>query len=250
MVLHRLVVALWCLLLLPVAGAARTAVSGSIAGIVRDTSGAVLPGVTVEAASPALIEKNRTTVTDDQGRYRISEGDTTSSWSIHGGRPDDMMPTVDGMRINRAMGPGGGFRVFAVNNASVQEMTFQTSGISAESETGGVQVNIVPREGGNVFSGYGATSYSNSAMQSNNVSDELLARGLSAEVAGQLEIQRIKHDVRRSPAAARSATEPQLRDGAKPSARHVRGVQRLERQLDAGEQRDLRRSLVGNLSRS
>ena len=43
----------------------------SITGVVRDGSGAVLPGVTVEAASPALIEKVRSTVTDDQGRYRI-----------------------------------------------------------------------------------------------------------------------------------------------------------------------------------
>jgi hypothetical protein len=43
----------------------------SIAGVVRDTSGAVLPGVTVEAASPVLIEKVRTVVTDDSGQYRI-----------------------------------------------------------------------------------------------------------------------------------------------------------------------------------
>jgi hypothetical protein len=45
--------------------------TGSIAGVVRDTSGAVLPGVTVEASSPALIEKSRTVVTDGQGRYNI-----------------------------------------------------------------------------------------------------------------------------------------------------------------------------------
>src|SRR5262245_51170116 len=43
----------------------------SIAGIVRDASGGVLPGVTVEAASPVLIEKVRTAVTDDTGQYRI-----------------------------------------------------------------------------------------------------------------------------------------------------------------------------------
>jgi hypothetical protein len=43
----------------------------SIAGVVRDTSGAVLPGVTVEAASPALIEKVRTVVTDGAGSFRI-----------------------------------------------------------------------------------------------------------------------------------------------------------------------------------
>jgi len=43
----------------------------SIAGVVKDASGAVLPGVTVEASSPALIEKSRTVVTDNSGQYRI-----------------------------------------------------------------------------------------------------------------------------------------------------------------------------------
>src|ERR687894_466284 len=46
--------------------------SGSgIAGVVRDPSGAVLPGVTVEASSPALIEKVRVVTTDGGGQYRI-----------------------------------------------------------------------------------------------------------------------------------------------------------------------------------
>ena len=43
----------------------------AIAGVVRDSSGAVLPGVTVEASSPALIERSRSAVTDGQGQYRI-----------------------------------------------------------------------------------------------------------------------------------------------------------------------------------
>src|SRR5258706_8562567 len=43
----------------------------SIAGLVRDTSGAVLPGVSVEASSPALIEKVRSVVTDGNGQYQI-----------------------------------------------------------------------------------------------------------------------------------------------------------------------------------
>jgi len=43
----------------------------AIAGTVRDTTGAVLPGVTVEASSPALIEKSRTAVTNEAGQYRI-----------------------------------------------------------------------------------------------------------------------------------------------------------------------------------
>src|SRR5262252_4499228 len=45
--------------------------SGSIAGVVKDATGAVLPGVTVEVASPALIEKVRTGVTDGEGAYKI-----------------------------------------------------------------------------------------------------------------------------------------------------------------------------------
>ena len=43
---------------------------GTVAGAVKDASGAVLPGVTVEAASPALIEKVRTVVTDGSGQYQ------------------------------------------------------------------------------------------------------------------------------------------------------------------------------------
>jgi Carboxypeptidase regulatory-like domain len=58
------------LALLPAVAAAQVEASG-IAGAVKDTSGAVMPGVTVEAASPALIEKVRSVVTDGQGQYKI-----------------------------------------------------------------------------------------------------------------------------------------------------------------------------------
>jgi hypothetical protein len=54
-------------LLLPAAVFAQS----SLAGVARDTSGAVLPGVTVEASSPALIEKVRSVVTDASGQYKI-----------------------------------------------------------------------------------------------------------------------------------------------------------------------------------
>ena len=53
--------------LLPAAAGAQS----SITGVVKDSSGAVLPGVTVEAASDALIEKVKTVSTDGQGVYRI-----------------------------------------------------------------------------------------------------------------------------------------------------------------------------------
>src|SRR2546422_3129099 len=55
-------------ILLPVAAWAQ---GSAIAGVVRDSTGAVLPGVTVEAASPVLIEKVRTAVTDNEGQYKI-----------------------------------------------------------------------------------------------------------------------------------------------------------------------------------
>src|SRR5688500_1434071 len=59
----------------------------SITGIVRDTSGAVLPGATVEAASPALIEKVRTATTNGNGQYRIVDlraGEYTVTFSLQG----------------------------------------------------------------------------------------------------------------------------------------------------------------------
>jgi hypothetical protein len=62
-------VILVALILIPASVFAQS--NSNIGGIVRDTSGAVLPGVTVEAASPALIEKVRTVVTDSAGRYQV-----------------------------------------------------------------------------------------------------------------------------------------------------------------------------------
>src|SRR3989338_1570569 len=76
----------WGFLFLPATLWAHAA-TGSIAGVVRDTSGAVLPGVTVEAASPALIEKARAAVTDAAGAYRLVElrpGTYTVTFSLPG----------------------------------------------------------------------------------------------------------------------------------------------------------------------
>ena len=58
------------ILLIAADGQAQSLSSGTIAGMVKDESGAVLPGVTVEATSAALIEKVRTVVSDDKGNLR------------------------------------------------------------------------------------------------------------------------------------------------------------------------------------
>jgi hypothetical protein len=60
-----------CVIGLPGTVSAQSTTSGAIAGSVKDSTGAVLPGVTVEAASPALIEKMVTAVSDDAGNYKI-----------------------------------------------------------------------------------------------------------------------------------------------------------------------------------
>src|SRR5690242_20407248 len=62
---------MWCLLAVALLAPTTVFAQASIAGVVKDASGAVLPGVTVEAASPALIEKTRVAVSDGTGQYRV-----------------------------------------------------------------------------------------------------------------------------------------------------------------------------------
>ena len=71
-------------MLLPAAAFAQ---EGQIAGTVRDTSGAVMPGVLVEVTSPALIEKVRSATSDDSGQYRITNlpvGTYTVTFTLEG----------------------------------------------------------------------------------------------------------------------------------------------------------------------
>ena len=81
--LSRLLLATVVVVSVPSLGLAQV----SIAGLVKDTSGAVLPGVTAEASSPALIEKVRSAVTDGAGQYRIENlrpGVYTVTFSLAG----------------------------------------------------------------------------------------------------------------------------------------------------------------------
>src|SRR5215467_8655187 len=78
-----------CVLLFAILLFAAAAAFGqsSIAGLVKDSTGAVLPGVSVEVSSPALIESTRTTVTDEAGLYNIVSlrpGDYSVTFSLPG----------------------------------------------------------------------------------------------------------------------------------------------------------------------
>jgi hypothetical protein len=262
---------LFCVVMLPASAWAQA----TIAGEVKDTSGAVLPGVTVEASSPALIEKVRTAISDSNGRYRIEDlrpgeytvtftlpGFTTTrreqlivggtgvitvdadmrvggvqetitvtgetpvvditstkreitldnetmralpsvrSYSyllttvpglqtnvnnvnsgpvfaifpIHGGRGVESRLTVDGMNISNP--PGGNQPPnYVADIGNAQEVTMTTSGGLGESETAGLTMNIVPKQGGNSMSGLFFVSGFGEKMQSDNYTDELKNRG-------------------------------------------------------------------------
>ena len=85
----RLLVAAVSLVLLPAPLWAQAAITG----VVKDASGAVLPGVTVEAASPSLIERVRTVVSDSTGQYRIVDlrtGTYSLRFSLTGFKSDGM----------------------------------------------------------------------------------------------------------------------------------------------------------------
>jgi hypothetical protein len=99
--------------------------------------------------------------------------------SVHGSKSGDFRLTVEG--LSPASGEGTGqFSAFLPNTSSVQEMAIDSSAASAESGQSGLRVNLIPREGSNVvavtFFGAGAWS----ALQADNATPELRARGLRA----------------------------------------------------------------------
>lgn len=248
-------------------------------GTVKDTSGAVMPGVTVEAASPALIEGVRSAITDASGTYRIGDlrpgtykltytlpgfntvirdgvelqgnfvatinidlavGTLQESVTVSGASPVvdvqsnakqqvltrdvlSAVPTagtiqglgqlvvgvtlnvpdvggsramqqtyfavrgqggaqtvvlVDGMMTNGLMGDGA---VQAYHNESMtQEAVYQTAGGNAETLTGGVNMNLIPKDGGNLFRGGAKAFKSPKQWQGDNLTDHLRSLGVSA----------------------------------------------------------------------
>jgi len=260
---------------LPVVASAQAVISG----VVRDASGAVLPGVTVEAASPALIEKVRTAVTDGTGQYAIENlrpgiytvtftlpgfatvqregvelagsftarinadlrvggieetitvtGETpvvdvqstrqqrvmdrevldvlpnsglrtalgvlipsvdfrrqdvggagvravTGNMTAHGARSEDAGTTLQGLSI-ASWGTGAATSTLFMNPMGLQEITIDTGSNNAELHAGGVRTNYTLREGGNAFHGVFFAAYAPGELQSDNLTDDLIARGL------------------------------------------------------------------------
>lgn len=286
-------VATWTLVIAALAAVPGTAVaqtdtSSGIAGVVKDATGGVLPGVTVEAASPALIEKVRTVVTDGDGNYKLvdlrpatytvtftlpgfstvkregiqlnsgftatvntelkvgdvsetivvtgaspvvdvqntrtqsvlsaelltaapagrmnphafvamtvgvrgfgtqdvggSTGETgAGTMSYHGINSTDSKLKYDGMDYNHLGQDGGGSsRWFRPNSLAVTEANLGLGGHTAESETAGVQQNLVPKDGSNRLSLLASGVYANDRFASANLSDEIRARGLNQSAA-------------------------------------------------------------------
>ncbi len=107
----------------------------------------------------------------------VNTGPVFAIFPIHGGRGVESRLTVDGLNISNP--PGGNQPsnyVADVGNAS--EVTMTTSGGLGESETAGLTVNIVPRQGGNTMSGMVFYSGFSKGMQSSNYDPELAARGV------------------------------------------------------------------------
>jgi carboxypeptidase family protein/TonB-dependent receptor-like protein len=251
----------------------------AIAGVVKDSTGAVLPGVTVEASSPVLIEQTRSVSTDSNGVYRIENlrpgsytisfmlaGFTTAKrqgvelpsnftatinaelklgaveetvtvagsspvvdvqtntkaqvlnrdvldavpsahtiqslgqlvtgvtltapdvggsqamqqtyFTVHGLGAAQTSLLVDGMIINGLQGDGAIQTYF--NEGTNQEMVYQTGGGNVDSPTGGVKINMVPKEGGNRFSGSLFQGYESDKMQSSNLTDFLSSHGVTS----------------------------------------------------------------------
>ncbi len=266
------------MLLLPATALAQ--IASGISGVVRDPSGAVLPGVVVEAASPVLIEGSKSTTTDRDGQYQITDlrpgeysvtftlpgfksvrregiilstaftatvnvelqvgqleesitvtgesplvdvrnsvsqsvmtrekldliptgkdpfavgqlipGVTTSTpdvggtqimqqptLQVHGSSNNDDVFMVDNVQIQH-MGFGGNQTGFYFNDGLMEEIGYQTSSLPAEAPVGGVQINMIPRDGGNVYRGTTFVTGGNTHFQSDNLDADLMQRGFIA----------------------------------------------------------------------
>jgi hypothetical protein len=103
--------------------------------------------------------------------------------SVHGTPADSNTFLLDGMLINTTQ-TDGRIQTY-IDNAIIQETTYQTSGIMAEVSGGGVLTNMVPKDGGNQFHGDLFLGWVNSSFVGSNVDQALTARGLVGQSRGR-----------------------------------------------------------------
>jgi len=99
-------------------------------------------------------------------------------FASHGMAVRNTTVQVDGMMMNSTRADNAVNPYF--NDAMSQEVSYETTGAGADVSAGGVRINMIPREGGNRFSGAAFTAWSDGAWQANNLTDRLKANGLSA----------------------------------------------------------------------
>ncbi len=105
-----------------------------------------------------------TTATPDVGG---TGGMQQPTLQVHGSAGNDNVFVIDGMQIQH-VAFSGNQTGFYFNDGLMQEISYQTSTLTAEAPVGGVQINMVPREGGNQFHGSVFATFANNSMESNN----------------------------------------------------------------------------------
>jgi hypothetical protein len=134
-----------------------------------------LPSAGKGIASLVKLIPGMTGGSDSGGASGIYSANTAATATIHGKGSFKM--SYDGMQTNNMSGTGN--VSYVINPATVQEATIETGGISAESNAAGGSVNMIPREGANRFS-FGADGIvSNDHLQSSNLTDDLIGRGVT-----------------------------------------------------------------------
>ena len=117
-----------------------------------------------------------TTATPDVGGTQLMQQPTLQ---VHGSSNNDNVFMVDGVQIQH-IGFGGNQTGFYFNDGLMEEISYQTSSLPAEAPVGGVQINMVPKDGGNVFHGTFFSTAANTGMQSDNLSSDLVTLGFKA----------------------------------------------------------------------
>ena len=117
-------------------------------------------------------------VSSNQNDVGGSAGEHQNQLKAHGGSFNDRLVQLDGL-MNANMACNYSCTGISTNDASTQELSYEFGAISAEVAGGGVRVNIIPKDGGNRFSGSGFFNFANDTLQGNNVDDALRQQGVT-----------------------------------------------------------------------